>query len=125
MFKWFAPLLLFAAKPEVLIRLAIGALAGAVLFFGVWLISNVAVTFDRLKNPTIAAAYAAVLLFFFIVVGTVAWLRLRRMAATPNRPAPRAEPEAPLTDEAVSKRAKELAGRWESERTATVRKPIE
>ena len=75
MFKWFAPLLLFAGKPEVLIRLLVGVLAGAVLFFGVWLISNIALTFDTLKNPYIAAAYGAVLLLFFVVVGTVAWLR--------------------------------------------------
>jgi hypothetical protein len=51
MLKWFAPLLLFAGKPEVLIRLVVGLLAGAVLFFGVWLISNIAVTFDTLKIP--------------------------------------------------------------------------
>ena len=56
MLKWFAPLLLFAGKPEVLIRLLVGVLAGVVLLFGVWLISNIAVTFDTLKNPTIAAA---------------------------------------------------------------------
>ena len=37
----------------------VAALAGAVLFFGVWLISNIAVTFDTLKNPTIAAASTA------------------------------------------------------------------
>ena len=49
MFKWFAPLLLFAAKPEVMIRLLVAVLAGAVLFFGVWLISNIAMTFDTLK----------------------------------------------------------------------------
>ena len=61
MLKWFAPLLLFAGKPEVVIRLVVGVLAGAVLFFGVWLISNIAVTFDALKNPAIAAAYGVVL----------------------------------------------------------------
>ncbi len=79
MLKWFAPLLLFAGKPEVLIRLLVGVLAGVVLFFGVWLISNIAVTFDTLKNPAIAAAYGAVLLLFFVVVGMVAWLRLRAL----------------------------------------------
>ncbi len=51
MFKWFAPLLLFAGKPDVVIRIVTLAIAGAVLFFGVWLISNVALTLDALKNP--------------------------------------------------------------------------
>jgi hypothetical protein len=116
MLKWFAPLLLFAGKPEVLLRLLIAVLAGVVLFFGVWLLSNIAVTFDTLKNPAIAAAYAVVLLLFFIVVGTVAWLRLRRLAAPGPRAAPLAEPERPpLTTEIVSKRAKELANKWDAE----------
>ena len=68
MFKWFAPLLLFAGKPEMLLRIAIAAIAGAALFFGVWLISNIAVTFDTLKNPYIIAIYGVVLLCFFIIV---------------------------------------------------------
>ena len=89
MLKWFAPLLLLAAKPEVLIRLLVAALAGAVLFFGVWLVSNIALTFDTLKNPDIAAAYGVVLLLFFMVVGMVAWLRLRRLGTSPARPLPR------------------------------------
>ena len=60
MFRWFAPLLLFAAKPEVMVRLLVAALAAAVLFFGVWLISSIAVTFDTLKNPAVAVIYGAV-----------------------------------------------------------------
>ena len=84
MFKWFAPLLLFAAKPEVLVRLLIAALAAAVLFFGVWLISSIAVTFDTLKNPAVAVIYGAVLLIFFSGVTVVAWLRLRRLTAPPK-----------------------------------------
>jgi hypothetical protein len=128
MFKWFAPLLLLAGKPEVLIRLVVGILAGVVLFFGVWLISNIAVTFDTLKNPTIAAAYAVVLLLFFVVVGMVAWLRLRRLGAPPKLAAPRAQPEMPLSTEIVNKRAKELSGRWDTESRRAdraVRKPVE
>jgi hypothetical protein len=127
MLKWFAPLLLFAGKPEVLLRLLIAVVAGVVLFFGVWLLSNIAVTFDTLKNPAIAAAYAVVLLLFFIVVGTIAWLRLRRLAAPGPRAATLAEPERPpLTTEIVSKRAKELANKWDAESRRidrTARKP--
>jgi uncharacterized protein len=123
MFKWFAPLLLFAAKPEVLVRLLIAALAAAVLFFGVWLISSIAVTFDTLKNPAIALIYGAVLLIFFSVVTAVAWLRLRRLTAPPKAALPRPAPEAaPLPNEIVSKRAKELAGKWDAE-SRTPRKP--
>ena len=84
MLKWFAPLLLLAGKPELLIRLVVGALAVAVLLGGVWLISNIALTFDTLKNPYIAAAYGAVLLCFFLVVGMTAWLRLRSLGSTPK-----------------------------------------
>ena len=123
MFRWFAPLLLFAAKPEVLVRLLIAALAAAVLFFGVWLISSIAVTFDTLKNPAIALIYGAVLLIFFSVVTAVAWLRLRRLRAPPKAALPRPAPEAaPLPNEIVSKRAKELAGKWDAE-SRTPRKP--
>jgi hypothetical protein len=129
MLKWFAPLLLLAGKPEVLLRLLIAVLAGVVLFFGVWLLSNIAVTFDTLKNPTIAAAYAVVLLLFFVVVGTVAWLRLRRLTAPARRTAKLAEPQRPpLTTEIVSKRAKELANKWDAESRRAdraVRKPAE
>jgi hypothetical protein len=116
MFKWFAPLLLFAAKPEVMVRLLVAGLAAAVLFFGVWLISSIAVTFDTLKNPAIAAIYGVVLLIFFSVVTVVGWLRLRRLTARPKpalaQPAPEA---APLSNEIVGKRAKELAGKWDAE----------
>jgi hypothetical protein len=116
MLRWFAPLLLFAAKPEVAIRLVVGGLAAAVLFAGVWLISNIAVTFDTLKNPYIAAAYAAVLLFFFAGVGAVAWLRLRRFAAPAQLAPPSAEPQLqPLPADIVGARAKELSGRWDAE----------
>ncbi len=129
MLKWFAPLLLFASKPEVLLRLMIAVLAGVVLFFGVWLISNIAVTFETLKNPTIAAAYAVVLLLFFVVVGTVAWLRLRRLAGPAPRAARLAEPDRPpLTTEIVDKRAKELANKWDAESRRAdraARKPAE
>jgi hypothetical protein len=116
MLRWFAPLLLFAAKPEIAIRLVAGALAAAVLFAGVWLISNIAVTFDTLKNPYIAAAYAAVLFFFFVLVGLVSWLRLRRLAAPRHLVAPSAELQLqPLPADIVGQRAKELSGRWHAE----------
>jgi GTP-binding protein EngB required for normal cell division len=116
MFRWFAPLLLFAAKPEVLLRLLVAALAAAVLFFGVWLISSIAVTFDTLKNPAIAAIYGAVLLIFFSIVTVVAWLRLRRLTAPPKAALPQPVVEAaPLSNEIVSKRAKELVGKWDAE----------
>ena len=123
MFRWFAPLLLFAAKPEVLVRVLVAALAAAVLFFGVWLISSIAVTFDTLKNPAIAVIYGAVLLIFFSVVTVVAWLRLRRLTAPPKAALPQPAPEvAPLPNEIVSKRAKELVGKWDAE-SRTARKP--
>lgn len=123
MFRWFAPLLLFAAKPEVLVRLLVAALAAAVLFFGVWLISSIAVTFDALKNPTIAVVYGAVLLIFFSIVTAVAWLRLRRLTAGPKAALPQAVPQAPpLSNEIVSKRAKEVVGKWDAE-TRIARKP--
>ena len=116
MFRWFAPLLLFAAKPEVMIRLLVAGLAAAVLFFGVWLISSIAVTFDTLKNPAIAAIYGAVMLIFFAIVSVVAWLRLRRLSAPAKAVLPQLAPETPpLSNEIVSKRAKELAGKWDAE----------
>jgi hypothetical protein len=116
MFRWFAPLLLFAAKPEVMVRLLVAALAAAVLFFGVWLISSIAVTFDTLKNPAIAVIYGAVLLIFFSIVTVVAWLRLRRLTAAPKAALPQPAPEAPpLSNEIVGKRAKELVGKWDAE----------
>ena len=125
MFKWFAPLLLFAGKPEVLIRLLVGVLAGAVLFFGVWLISNIALTFDTLKNPYIASAYGAVLLLFLVVVGMVAWLRLRRLSSPAKLVAQRVEPARPLPDEIVSKRAKELSNKWAAESRPASRPAID
>jgi hypothetical protein len=115
MLKWFAPLLLLAAKPEVLIRLVVGALAVAVLLGGVWLISNIALTFDTLKNPHIAAAYGTVLLCFFLVVGMTAWRRLRRLGSTPKAIAAKVEQPLPLLDEVVAKRARELSTKWEAE----------
>jgi GTP-binding protein EngB required for normal cell division len=116
MFRWIAPLLLFAAKPEVMVRLLVAGLAAAVLFFGVWLMSSIAVTFDTLKNPAIAAIYGVVLLIFFSVVTVVGWLRLRRLTAPPKAALPQPAPEAaPLSNEIVGKRAKELAGKWDAE----------
>jgi hypothetical protein len=113
MFKWFAPLLLFAGKPEVLLRVITLVIAGAILAFGVWLLSNVAVTFDTLKNQYIVATYGIVLACFFIGVGTVTWLRVRRLNAParlgPTTPVPEAPP---LTDEAVSRRADEISRTW-------------
>ena len=123
MFKWFAPLLLFAAKPEVMVRLLVAGLAAAVLFFGVWLISSIAVTFDTLKNPAIAVIYGVVLLIFFSVVTAVGWLRLRRLTASSKAALPQPAPEAaPLSKEIVGRRAKELAGKWHAE-SRTARKP--
>lgn len=116
MFRWFAPLLLFAAKPEIMVRLLVAALAAAVLFFGVWLLSSIAVTFDALKNPAIAVVYGAVLLIFFSIVTVVAWLRLRRLTAPSKAALPQPAPEAPpLSNEIVGKRAKEVAGKWDAE----------
>jgi membrane protein implicated in regulation of membrane protease activity len=123
MLRFFAPLLLFAAKPEFALRLAIGALAAASLFVGVWLISNIAVTFDTLKNPYIAAAYAAVLFFFFAVVSLVAWLRLRRLTAPPQLASPQSQPQLqPLPADIVGQRARELSGRWDAELKRAARK---
>jgi hypothetical protein len=114
MFKWFAPLLLFAGKPEMLLRIAVAAIAGAVLFFGVWLLSNIAVTFDTLKNPYIIAIYGVVLLCFFILVGSVSWLRLRRLAAPAAKISlPGKALEIPLPTEIVTKRANEISRQWE------------
>jgi hypothetical protein len=116
MFRWFAPLLLFAGKPEVLVRVLTAAIAGAVLAFGVWLLSNVAVTFDTIKNPYIVAAYGVVLVCFFIAVGTVTWLRLRRLSA--SRPLARhaLQPAPPLPPEIVAQRAQEMTKAWERDR---------
>jgi hypothetical protein len=111
--KWFAPLLLFAGKPEVLLRVLIAALAGAVLFFGVWLLSNIALTFDTLKNPYIVVIYGVVLLCFFILVGVVSWLRLRRLSAPAKISLPAGAPEIPLPNEIVTKRADEISRRWD------------
>jgi hypothetical protein len=112
-FKWFAPLLLFAGKPEVLLRVLIAAVAAAVLFFGVWLISNIAVTFDTLKNPYIVAIYGVVLAFFFALVGVVSWLRLRRLSSPAKVSLPAGAPEIPLPNEIVTKRADEISRRWD------------
>ena len=114
MFKWFAPLLLFIGKPELLLRLAIAAIAGAVLFFGVWLISNIAVTFDTLKNPYIIAIYGVVLLCFFILVGSVSWLRLRRLSSPAAKVSlPAKAPDIPLPTEIVARRADQISRQWE------------
>jgi hypothetical protein len=113
MFRWFAPLLLFAAKPETLVRLVTLAIAGAVVAFGVWIMSNVAVTFDALKNPYIAAAYGVVLSCFFIGVGAVTWLRVRRLTSPERLGPPRMQPEPlPLPNEIVAKRADAISRQW-------------
>ena len=113
MFKWFAPLLLFAGKPELLLRIVVAALTAAVLFFGVWLISNIALTFDTLKNPYIVAIYGVVLLCFFTLVGVVSWLRLRRLSSPAKVSLPAGAPEMPLPNQIVTKRADEISRRWD------------
>jgi hypothetical protein len=113
MFRWFAPLLLLAAKPDVLIRVVTAAIAAGVLVLGVWLISNVALTVDALKNPTIAAIYGVVLFCFFFGVGTIAWLRLRRLPARHELRSLAPQSEMPLPKEIVSKRAEEISKKWE------------
>ena len=113
MFRWFAPLLLLAGKPEVLLRIVIAALAAAVLVLGVWLASNIALTFDTLKSPTIAAIYGAVLACFFTGVGAVAWLRLRRLTAARRLIPAKPLSEMPLPNAVVSKRAARVARQWE------------
>jgi len=113
MFRWFAPLLLFAAKPDVLIRVVTAAIAAGVLVLGVWLISNIALTVDALKNPRIAAVYGVVLFCFFLGVGTVAWLRLRRAPARQQIGPPSPQRDIPLPTEIVSRRAEEISKTWE------------
>jgi hypothetical protein len=113
MLKWFAPLLVFAAKPELLLRALTIAIAGGILAFGVWLLSNVALTFDRLKSPYIAAIYAVVLACFFIGLGALTWLRVRRLAQA-ERPKP-AIPRAaapPLPADVVNRRAEAISRKW-------------
>jgi hypothetical protein len=113
MFKWFAPLLLFAAKPELVVRAVTVAIAAAVLAFGVWVLSNVALTFDALKNPYIATVYGAVLFCFCTGVGTITWLRFRRLAASAPLTLVKHVPEAPpLAKEVVSQRAHVISKRW-------------
>ena len=114
MLRWFAPLLVFAAKPDVLARALTLAIAAGVLAFGVWLLSHIALTFDALRNPYIVAAYGIVLACFFIGVGTVTWLRVRRTAA-PKHASPRltpAEPPPPLPSDVVGRRAGAIARKW-------------
>jgi hypothetical protein len=114
MLRWFAPLLVFAAKPDVLARVLALAIAAGVLAFGVWLLSHIALTFDALKNPYIEAAYGVVLACFFIGVGTVTWLRVRRMAAPRHGSSllPAAEPPPPLAPDVVGRRADTIARKW-------------
>lgn len=115
MFRWLAPLLLFAGKPDVLVRIITLVVAGAILAFGVWLLSNVALTFDALKNPYVAAIYAVVLSCFLVIVGTVTWLRFRRLQASERRRPGTSAPvlEAPpLASEVVSRRAQQISDKW-------------
>lgn len=113
MLRWFAPLLVFAAKPDVVVRLATAAILCAILAFGVWLISNVALTVDTLKNPYIAATYGAVLFCFFVGVGSIAWFRLRRVSVPEQRRSLTRTAEPPLPNEIVDRRATEIAKRWD------------
>jgi hypothetical protein len=113
MLRWFAPLLVFAAKPDVVVRLATAAILCAIMAFGVWLISNVALTVDTLKNPYIAAVYGAVLFCFFVGIGTIAWFRLRRASVPEQRRSLTRAAEPPLPNEVVGRRATEIAKRWE------------
>ena len=113
MFRWFAPLLLLAGRPDVLLRVIIAAVAAAVLVLGVWLASNIALTFDTLKSPTIALIYGTVLVCFFIGVGAAAWLRLRRQAAPRALIPAKPLPELPLPDPVVLKRAAQISRQWE------------
>lgn len=126
MFRWFAPLLLFVGKPEMMIRLVILVIAGAVLFFGVYLLSNIALTLDALKSPTIIAAYGLLLFCFFVGVGAVAWLRLRRLGAPPQTALSRPVAEtAPLADDIISRRAERMSRAWQrgERRAAVLAKP--
>jgi hypothetical protein len=114
MLKWFAPLLVFAAKPEVLARVLTLAVAAGGLAFGVWLLSHVALTFDALKNPYIEATYGIVLACFFIGVGVVTWLRVRRMGA-PKHASPLSsatEPTPPLSSDVVGRLADAVVKKW-------------
>jgi hypothetical protein len=113
MWKWLAPFLLLTAKPEVLLRAVTAVMAAAVVAFGVWLLSNIAVTFDTLKNTYIAIAYGVVLLLFLITVGSVAWLRLRRPLATAPVSRLTSQPDIPLPTEVVSRRAETISKQWE------------
>ena len=113
MWKWLAPLLLLTGKPEILLRVVTAVIAAAIVAFGVWLLSNIAVTFDTLKNPYIAATYGVVLLLFLISVGSVAWLRLRRPLASAPVSRLTSQPEIPLPTEVVSRRAETISKQWE------------
>lgn len=114
MLRWFAPLLVFAAKPEILARVLTLAIAAGILAFGVWLLSHIALTFDALKNPYIEAAYGIVLAVFFIGIGTVTWLRVQRMgvAKRTGRLPLAAEPPPALAAEVVGRRAETISRKW-------------
>lgn len=121
MLRWFAPLLVFAAKPDILARVLTLSIAAGVLAFGVWLLSHVALTFDALKNPYIEATYGIVLACFFIGVGAVTWLRVCRIAA-PKRTGrlPRdLKPPPPLAAEVVGRRAETISSKWSRDRRKT------
>ncbi len=113
MWKWLAPLLLLTGKPEVLLRVVTAVVAAAIVAFGVWLLSNIAATFDTLKNPYIAVTYGVVLLLFLISVGSVTWLRLRRPLASAPVSRLTSQPDIPLPSEVVSRRADTISKQWE------------
>jgi hypothetical protein len=124
MFKWFAPLLLFAGKPETVVRIVTLAIAGAAVAFGVWVLSNVALTFDALKNPYIAATYGVVLLCFLVGVGIVTGLRFRRLTAAKTLGPPRSQPlPPPLPDEIIAKRAEDISRKWARDSRASPAPP--
>ena len=73
----------------------------------------------RLRS--LVGLFVGLLVGLFIELGR--WLRLRRLTAPPKAALPQPAPEAaPLPNEIVSKRAKELAGKWDAE-SRTPRKP--
>jgi hypothetical protein len=80
-------------------------------------LSNIALTLDALKSPYIIAAYGFLLFCFFVGVGVIAWLRLRRLVAGPQAALPRHVAEAPpLADDIVNRRAERMSRAWQRTR---------